>query len=126
MAGRRLGDYGELLARQILEARGYLILRQKYYTRYGELDLIAREGNQLVFIEVKTRIGNAYGGGLEAITKRKRARLVRTAFSFLQQQKLQDLPCRFDVIALNLDRQGRLVDYELITNAFGIEGGNYY
>lgn len=126
MDRRRLGNYGEFIARQILEERGYLILHQKYYTRYGELDLIAKDENHLVFVEVKTRIGKAYGDGLEAITKRKRNHLVRTALCFLQQHCYSDLPCRFDIIALNLDRQGNLLDYQLITDAFRVEGGNYY
>ena len=126
MDRRRLGNYGEYIACRILKERGYLILHQKYYTRYGELDLIAKDQNQLVFVEVKTRIGKVYGGGLEAITKRKRNHLVRSALCFLQQHNFQDLPCRFDIIALNLDRKGNLLDYQLITNAFEVEGGNYF
>jgi putative endonuclease len=126
MERRRLGNYGELIARQILEDRGYQILHDKYYTRYGELDLVAREGNELVFIEVKTRINQSFGSGLEAITKKKRAHLIRTALCYLQQQHNQDLPCRFDIIALNLDQRGQLLDYQLIPDAFAVEGGNYY
>ncbi|NLY92242.1 MAG: YraN family protein [Firmicutes bacterium] len=126
MERRRLGNYGELLARRILEDRGYLILHRKYQTRYGEIDLIARDGNQLVFIEVKTRMSKAFGTGLEAITKRKRVHLLRTAYCYLQQHAFQDAPCRFDIITLNLDGRGKLVDYQLITDAFGVEGGNYY
>ena len=126
MNRRRLGNYGELLARRILEDRGYIILHRKYQTRYGEIDLVARDGNQLVFIEVKTRISKAFGAGLEAITKRKRAHLLRTAYCYLQQHHYQDCPCRFDIITLDLDYRGKLVDYQLITDAFGVEGGNYY
>ncbi|HHW11629.1 MAG TPA: YraN family protein [Firmicutes bacterium] len=126
MDRRRLGNYGEFIARRLLEERGYRILHQKYYTRYGELDLIAKDGTQIVFVEVKTRSGKAYGGGLEAITKRKRNHLVRAALYFLQQHNYQDLPCRFDILALELDRQGKLLTYQLITDAFGVEGGNYY
>ncbi|NLM36504.1 MAG: YraN family protein [Firmicutes bacterium] len=126
MDRRRLGNYGEYIARQLLEEQGYRILHQKYYTRYGELDLIAKAGKQIVFIEVKTRSGKTYGGGLEAITKRKRIRMVRAALYYLQQHSYQDLPCRFDIIALDLDRQGNLLGYQLITDAFGVEGGNYY
>ena len=126
MDRRRLGNYGEFIARRILEKKGYLILHQKYYTRYGELDLIAKDRNQLVFVEVKTRIDKDYGSGLEAITKRERKHLIRTALCFLQRHHYQDLSCRFDIIALNLDRQGNLLDYQLITDAFRVEGGNYY
>ena len=96
MDRQRLGNYGEFIARRILEKRGYLILHHKYYTRYGELDLIAKVQNQLVFVEVKTRIGKAYGSGLEAITKRKRNRLVRAALYYLQQNNFQIiLPVRY-------------------------------
>ena len=126
MDHRRLGNYGEMLARRILEDQGYEIIHHKYYTRYGELDLIARDGNQLVFIEVKTRVGQEFGSGLEAITKKKKQHLIRNALAYLQQHHDPDLPCRFDVIALDLDRRGQLLDYQLITNAFGVEGGNYY
>lgn len=126
MERRRLGNYGELIARQLLEDRGYRILHHRYYTRYGELDLVAREGNTLVFIEVKTRIDQTFGSGLAAITKKKRAHLIRTALCYLQQHHNQDLPCRFDIIALNLDQRGQLLDYQLIPDAFRVEGGNYY
>lgn len=126
MERRRLGNYGELIARRILEDRGYVIMKQKYYTRYGEIDLIARDGKHLVFIEVKTRISKAFGSGLEAITKRKRRHLLRTAYCYLQQHNYRDCACRFDIITLNLDHQGQLLDYQLITDAFGVEGGNYY
>ena len=126
MERRRLGNYGEMLARRILEGRGYRILHRRYQTRYGEIDLIAHDGNQLVFVEVKTRISKAFGTGLEAITKRKKAHLLRTAYCYLQQHAYRDQPCRFDIIALLLDNRGELVDYQLITDAFGVEGGNYY
>ena len=126
MERQRLGNYGELLARQILEDRGYRILHRRYKTRYGEIDLIARDGNQLVFIEVKTRMSKAFGTGLDAVTKQKRIHLLRTAYCYLQQHAYRDQPCRFDIIALNLDDRGKLVDYQLITGAFDVEGGNYY
>ena len=126
MFRKTLGNYGELMARTILEKRGYVIINVKFYTRYGEVDLIAKDRSELVFIEVKTRIGTAFGSGVEAITKKKRERMIRTAFRYLQEKNYQDIPCRFDILALNLDKKGRLLHYELITNAFGVEGGNYY
>ena len=125
MDRRRLGNYGGSSPADP-GGTGLSDSTPKYYTRYGELDLIAKDENHLVFVEVKTRIGKAYGDGLEAITKRKRNHLVRTALCFLQQHCYSDLPCRFDIIALNLDRQGNLLNYQLITDAFRVEGGNYY
>ncbi len=126
MFRKTLGSYGEFLARNILEAQGYLILETRFQTRYGEIDLIAEHQGQLVFIEVKTRIGNAFGSGLEAITWRKRRSLIRAALCYLQRKNYRDCPCRFDILALTLNQQGEHLSHELITNAFGVEGGNYY
>ncbi len=126
MFRKYLGNYGEYTARKILENKGYIIIEARYYTRFGEIDLIAKDQDVLVFIEVKTRIGGHYGSGAEAITKKKKKHLIRTAFCYLQEKKYKDLPCRFDILALELDKKGALLQYELITNAFGVEGGNYY
>ena len=126
MFRKTLGNYGELVARNILEQQGYLIIETRFHTRYGEIDLIAKHHGQLVFIEVKTRIETAYGTGLEAITRQKRKHLIRTALCYLQRKNYRDYPCRFDILALTLDHQGKLLRHELIVNAFGVEGGNYY
>lgn len=126
MFRKTLGNYGEFLAKTILEEQGYLIIETRFYTRYGEIDLIAKHQEQLVFIEVKTRIDTAFGSGLEAITRQKRKRLIRTALCYLQNKNYRDYSCRFDILALTLNHQGKLLHHELISNAFGVEGGNYY
>lgn len=126
MYRKRLGDYGEYLARTILEEKGYFIRDAKYHTRYGELDLIATEGKYLVFVEVKTRIGQRFGSGLTAMTKTKQQSLIRSAGCYLWKKGLSNQACRFDLLSLTLDRRGKLRAYDLVVNAFEAEGGNYY
>lgn len=115
-----LGLEGEDAAVRELERRGYTILARRYRTRLGELDVVARDGAVLVFIEVKTRSTSAFGDGLDAITADKRRRVVRMAQEFLWCHGLDDEPCRFDVVAIDVqggDRERRLVA-ELIVDAF--------
>lgn len=126
MFRKRLGDYGEVLARTLLEKKGYEIIETKYHTRFGELDIVARDQETLVFVEVKTRMGTEYGSGLVALTKSKQRHLIRAALSYLKQRGLQNRSCRFDLLALTLDRQGRLVDSDWVVNAIEVKGGNYF
>ena len=96
-----LGKLGEDLACAELVRRGYEILERRYRTRYGEIDIIARSGTSLVFVEVKARDGNAFGGGEAAVTVYKQQRIVRMAIDFLSRRRLQDRPCRFDVVTVD-------------------------
>ena len=79
---------------------GYEILSSNFRTREGEVDLIAREDGQFVFIEVKTRLGRSYGIGEEAITPAKQARLVKAAQAWLQEQGQADAEWRIDVVVI--------------------------
>ena len=101
-----LGLDGEDAAVRDLEARGYDIVARRYRTRLGELDVVARDGPVLVFVEVKTRSTPAFGDGLEAITADKRRRLVRMAHEYLWRNGLDDAPCRFDVVAIDVAQGG--------------------
>ena len=115
-----LGLDGEEAAALELERRGYDIVARRYRTRLGELDIVARDGGVLVFVEVKTRSTPAFGDGLEAITADKRRRLVRMAHEYLWINGLADEACRFDVVAIDvrgLGRQRRLVA-DVIAGAF--------
>lgn len=115
-----LGLDGEDAAVHELEARGYAIVARRYRTRLGELDIVARDGRVLVFVEVKTRSTPAFGDGLEAVTADKRRRLVRMAREYLWRNGLDDEPCRFDVVAIDvrgIGRQRRLV-VDVIRDAF--------
>jgi putative endonuclease len=93
-----LGRAGEEAAARYLGARGFRILERRYRTRAGEIDLIAEEGRDLVFIEVKARSSFSCGRPAEAVDHRKRSRLVRAAQVYLQRRGGPDRPCRFDVV----------------------------
>ena len=95
-----LGELGETLACDELRRRGYAILERRYRTRYGEIDIVARHGDVLVFVEVKARAGEAFGSGAEAVTGYKQRRVARMAADFLARRRLQDRPCRFDVVSI--------------------------
>src|SRR5438093_13037216 len=98
MTGRSvLGEEGERAASRFLEARGYRILERNYRTRRGEIDLIAEDGRILVFVEVKVRLDDRFGGPAAAITRAKQARIARLAEQYLACRRVGDRPCRFDV-----------------------------
>jgi putative endonuclease len=118
---QRLGERGEMLAAQHLARRGFQILERNYRTRWGELDIVAFNGNELVFCEVKTRRadpGRAWP--LESVHPRKRQRVRRMASSWLRERP--DHPyaraIRFDAIGVLLDVGGRLQSLEHLEGAF--------
>src|SRR3954467_15589663 len=96
-ARQALGKHGEDLACRELERRGYAIIARRYRRRGGEIDIIARDGVTVVFVEVKTREGAEYGEPYEAVTAFKRRRIGQVAVDFLARQNLIECPCRFDV-----------------------------
>lgn len=96
-----LGKNGEDLACAELERRGYAILERRYRSRHGEIDIIARVGQTLVFVEVKARSGNAFGGAGAAVTRGKQRRVARMAEDFLARRRIVDEPCRFDVVTVD-------------------------
>ena len=107
---------GEALACAELQRRGYAILERRYRTRAGEIDIIARDGSTVVFVEVKTRMGSACGGAAEAVTTWKQRRVAHMALDYLSRHGLHDYPCRFDVVAIDVeDGQPRIAVYP---NAF--------
>jgi putative endonuclease len=107
---------GEDLACAELRRRGYAILARRYRTRYGEIDVIARERETVVFVEVKARCDEAFGGGGAAVTGWKQQRIVRMATDYLARHGLLDAPCRFDVVTVQFE-SGR-PHIEVFTHAF--------
>src|SRR2546426_10862020 len=98
MTGRSvLGEEGERAAARFLEARGYRILERNYRTRRGEIDLIAEDGRMLVFVEVKVRLDDRFGGPAAAITRAKQARIARLAQQYLVGRRGGDRPWRVGV-----------------------------
>lgn len=115
---RRLGDFGERAAAAYLIRQGYTILGQQWRCRAGEIDLVAAQGEQLVFVEVRTRRGEAYGSPEESLTPAKRERLRTLAFLYLDAHDQGDrVSWRIDVIAIVVDRAGRIARLHHIPSA---------
>ncbi len=97
------GREGETLAERHLAARGYTILARRYRTRRCEIDLIARLGTAIVFVEVKTRTSERFGGPFASMRHRQRARMAAAAARFLDENpRLSGAVCRFDAIGILL------------------------
>lgn len=97
-----LGVLGENLACAELARRGYAILERRYRTRYGEIDIIARDGEWIVFVEVKARADDRFGGAAAAVTGWKQRRIGQMALDYLSRHALHDRPCRFDVVVVEM------------------------
>jgi putative endonuclease len=108
---RIIGRRGEDRAAQYLRRRGYRILARNWRCRLGEIDLIALDGDTLVFVEVKTRRGDLFGSPELAVTPRKQRQLTKAALSFIMSRKLGHLPGRFDVVAIRHTAQGEEITY---------------
>jgi putative endonuclease len=113
----RLGRFGERLAVAHLEAKGYAVLDRNFRCREGEIDIIAQNDGCLVFVEVRTRRGDAMGTALESVTPLKCARLVAAAEAYCQQHPQAAPERRIDVIAVDLTPGGRLLQLQHIENA---------
>jgi len=112
-----LGRWGEEEAARFLRRRGMKILERNYRTPVGEIDIIARKGKVLAFIEVKTRRGTAFGTPQEAVGAAKQRQILRTAQWYLGDGRGRGLQPRFDVVAVLAGSQGATVEH--ITDAFG-------
>ena len=117
-ARQALGKSGEDLAVRELERRGYAILARRYRRRRGELDIVARDGQTVVFVEVKTRDGCEFGGGADAVTGLKRRRMADVAMDYLARHGFTEQPCRFDVVAIDLAHGEERI--EVYQNAFDV------
>lgn len=100
-SNRRKGKRYEELAASYLQKLGFKILLRNFSSRFGEIDLIAKEGKYLVFVEVKYRATDSGGHPLEAVDVRKQRRIIKTAeFYLLRYGYAEDTPCRFDVVGM--------------------------
>lgn len=118
-----LGARGEQLAAGFLRSRGLVVLHRGYRCRRGEIDLVCRDGDTLVFVEVKTRRGLRAGYPEEALTWQKRQRIARVARHFIAEHGLHRVPVRFDVVAIywgwDDSRSGPQIKHYV--NAFGVD-----
>lgn len=119
MKRRDIGILGEKLANDFLQKKGYRITETNYRSPEGEIDIVARHGDYLVFIEVRTKTSRAFGSPEESITPAKMARIRATAAHY--QQARSNLPAlwRIDVVAVELNPTGQPSRIELIENAVG-------
>ncbi len=113
---RKLGGDYEKIAGEYLEQQGYRILQYNFYSRYGEIDIVAMHEGYLVFVEVKFRTHVGQGSPLEAVSLLKQRKLSKCAAYYLKKNHLDDVPVRFDVVGI-LNQ-----DIKLIQNAFDFCG----
>jgi putative endonuclease len=116
-ARQKLGRKGEELARQLLQEKGYRVLESNYRCAAGEMDIIARDGDYVAFVEVRTRRGQEFGTPEESVTPAKKARLIRVAQSYLQERDLENMDWRIDLVAIEMDERGQMLRLEIIPNA---------
>lgn len=112
-----LGSRGEALALAALERAGYAVVATQYRTAAGEIDIVARDGPCLVFVEVKARRTLECGTPAEAVTPRKQRRIIAMARDYLARHPTDATECRFDVVGILLPDDGAPV-IEIIRNAF--------
>ncbi|NQU12859.1 MAG: YraN family protein [Desulfobacteraceae bacterium] len=113
-----LGELGEKLALKKLKALGYKKITQNYRCALGEVDLIARDNDTLVFVEIKTRRGKSIGYAKEAVDARKRRQLSKVALAYMKSNDCYGVKARFDVVAISLTKDNpRIV---VIKNAFDL------
>jgi putative endonuclease len=120
-ARRRLGVAGEQLAAEHLARRGFQVLERNFRTRWGELDIVASDGNAIVFCEVKSRIANRSNRDpLESLHPRKRMQVRRMAAQWLRERpdRPRAVELRFDAIGVTLQPDGRLVRLDHLEGAF--------
>ncbi len=115
---KKLGEAGELLAANFLAQKGYSIIQRNFRCKVGEIDIIASDGNYLVFVEVKTRRSLNYGSPVEAVDIRKQQQIYRTALFYLQQNAIDNQDIRFDIIAITMMDEKPAIEH--IVNAFDI------
>lgn len=113
---KRLGAWGENVAATYLESQGYSLIARNWRCRGGEIDLIAQAGDVLLFVEVKTRRGRDMGTPEEGLTPAKSRKLIMLAETYLAEHEL-DVDWRIDLIAVELDKAGKLLRCEHIPQA---------
>jgi putative endonuclease len=106
MQEKELGKKGEEVALRFLKKKGYKIIEKNYVCKMGEMDIIAREKDTLVFVEVKTRTSMAFGPPQLAVNSAKQMQLSKVALYFLKENRLEDIKARFDVVAILLRPKG--------------------
>ena len=112
-----LGRAGEEYAAKYLQKRGFRIVERNFRCKLGELDIVARDGPFLVFTEVRSMTGKAFGSPQESITDKKKKKLRQVAQLYAKFRNVGDTPMRFDVVAITADSGGNVIKLDHIVNA---------
>ncbi len=112
-----LGKEGEEIAITYLRKKGYRILRRNYRTVFGEIDIIAKDKDTIVFTEVKTRTDETFGYPFEAVNRRKREKIKKVALAYIKKLK-REVPARFDVLSINFENEKKQIKH--IKDAFEV------
>ncbi|MFA5384483.1 MAG: YraN family protein [Eubacteriales bacterium] len=115
---QNLGRRGEDEAVSYLRKKGYLLLQRNYRCPLGEIDIIAREGKTLVFIEVRSRSSDRFGTPQESVNRKKILKIYKVAQYYLKAVQKEEEPVRFDVLALLFDIENQLKHLDHIKGAF--------
>lgn len=118
---KRLGDAGERLAAEHLQRAGYRVRALNYRCRVGEIDIVAEEAGDIVFVEVKTRRGEAYGLPEEAVTPAKQRKLIAAAQTYLEAHACADASWRVDVVAVALTPTGKVQEVRIYRHAISAD-----
>jgi putative endonuclease len=124
---KQLGAKGEEIAVCYLKSKGYKIVERNYRIKLGEIDIIAEQGEDLVFIEVKTRSDAFFGSPFESITAQKQKQLSKVALEYISKQGCHNRPSRFDVVGIKFhdgSKKNKDAAIELGQNAFDLCYGN--
>jgi putative endonuclease len=104
---KKIGNMGEDIAESYLLKKGYEILDRNYYSRYGEIDIIGKLEDQIIFFEVKTRTNEAFGNPEDSIDQKKIDCMISTAFCFLEEHTEEELDWQMDLLAIKLFPDGK-------------------
>lgn len=115
---KSIGSYGEDLAVNYIKNLGYIILQKNFKCKIGEIDIVAKDSEYIVFAEVKTRYNNKYGMPCEAVTPYKQNKIFKTAQFYIMINNINSFKFRFDVIEVLLDYNNAENHIRLIKNAF--------
>jgi len=115
---KKTGKIGEDIAIDFLKKKGYKIIERNYKCVFGEVDIVARDRGDIVFVEVKSRRSEYFGDPTDAVDFNKQKKISKIALNYLNEKRVDNHDARFDVIAIKLSPSGNTV--ELIENAFDL------
>ena len=116
---QKSGKHYEVLALKYFKQQGLQLLEKNFNCRCGEIDLILKDHNSLVFAEVRFRKSTNYGSAAETVNYHKQQKLIKAAqFFLLKHRHYESFPCRFDVLGISLGKEKNTIDYHWLKNAF--------